>query len=256
MSENKQLAAALIAARAEFGPVVKSKLAKIKSDKGEFGYKYTNLESVFDAVDEPLSKHGILPIQCTDIDAQGKPILITKLIHAPTGECEVSRWPIVPTKADPQGYGSAITYARRYCLLAMLGIAPEDDDGQAACQPQKPAAKPAAAQQPAAKPRAQAPAAPAQAANGQANGAGQKPIALITAAQAEEVSRLCEAKGKPVSALCKRFALVTIFELPAHQFGFVMTNLAKLPNAPLPAPATGATREIGEEPQDDGEVTV
>jgi hypothetical protein len=58
-------------------------------------------------------------------------ILVTTLAHS-SGEFVIGEYPVIPVKNDPQGYGSAITYARRYALSAMLSVAAEDDDGEAA----------------------------------------------------------------------------------------------------------------------------
>ena len=56
----------------------------------------------------------------------------TILVHAESGESFETTTSIPLVKADPQGYGSALTYARRYAIMGLLGLAPEDDDGQAA----------------------------------------------------------------------------------------------------------------------------
>src|SRR5690606_24979315 len=69
-------------------------------------------------------------VQQTDIE-DARTVLITRLVHE-SGEWIAGKYPIHPVKADPQGEGSALTYARRYALMAIAGIAPEDDDGNAA----------------------------------------------------------------------------------------------------------------------------
>lgn len=115
---------ALIKAQSDFAPAVKAKV------NPHFKSKYVPLDAVIDAIAEPLRNNGIAIVQQTDVvDAQT--ILVTRLIHE-SGEWLAGRYPVHPIKADPQGEGSALTYARRYALMAIAGIAPEDDDGNAA----------------------------------------------------------------------------------------------------------------------------
>jgi len=65
-------------------------------------------------------------------------VLVTMLTHS-SGQWFRSSYPVRPVQATPQGLGSALTYSRRYSLMAMVGIAPEDDDGEAAMGRQQPA---------------------------------------------------------------------------------------------------------------------
>jgi hypothetical protein len=96
-----------------------------------FRSKYADLGAVWDAVKEPLREHGFAIIQMPQFEGDTM-FLETIVLHA-GGEKMVGRYPLRPVKNDPQGYGSAITYARRYSVCAMLGvIADEDDDGNAA----------------------------------------------------------------------------------------------------------------------------
>jgi len=126
---------AFIKAQANFAPALKS------ATNPHFKSKYVALDGVIDAVAEPLRAQGIAIMQQTDI-VDARTILVTRLIHE-SGEWIASRYPVHPVKADPQGEGSALTYARRYALMALVGIAPEDDDGNAAVKAaEKAAAKP------------------------------------------------------------------------------------------------------------------
>lgn len=93
--------------------------------------KYADLGAVWEAVREALQTNGFIVIQTMNFDVADV-WLETVIQHAPTNEKITSRYPLRPTKNDPQGYGSAITYARRYCISAMLGVIPDDDDGNAA----------------------------------------------------------------------------------------------------------------------------
>lgn len=115
---------ALIKAQGDFAPAVKAKV------NPHFKSKYVPLDAVLDAIAEPLRANGIAIVQQTDIE-DARTVLVTRLVHE-SGEWIAGRYPVHPVKADPQGEGSALTYARRYALMALVGIAPEDDDGNAA----------------------------------------------------------------------------------------------------------------------------
>jgi hypothetical protein len=95
-----------------------------------FKSKYADLASVWDAVREPLTSNGLAVIQSIDCDEHGT-VLVTKLAHA-SGQWIDSKVRVKPVKDDPQGIGSAITYMRRYALQAIVGVSPEDDDGEGA----------------------------------------------------------------------------------------------------------------------------
>ena len=96
--------------------------------------KYATLNSVMAASREALLDNGIWMCQCpVPVDTPGAIGLMTKLTHTESGQWQSSIAVVPLPKADPQGMGSAITYARRYALTAMLGLVTEDDDGEAAC---------------------------------------------------------------------------------------------------------------------------
>jgi len=115
---------AFLKAQAAFKPAIKD------ATNPHFKSKYVALDGVLEAVAKPLRDCGIAIVQQTDIE-DAQTVLITRLIHE-SGEWIAGRYPVHPVKADPQGEGSALTYARRYALMALVGIAPEDDDGNAA----------------------------------------------------------------------------------------------------------------------------
>lgn len=100
-----------------------------------FQRKYADLASVWDACREALSKNEIAIIQ--PLSGGPDTITITTILVHSSGESVYSALTLRPTKPDPQGIGSAATYGRRYGLAAMVGVAPEDDDGNAASQPVK-----------------------------------------------------------------------------------------------------------------------
>lgn len=96
-----------------------------------FRSKYADLGAVWEAIRAPLAAHGFGIIQSPQFEGDTM-WLETALIHS-SGAEKISKYPIRPIKQDPQGYGSAITYAKRYAICAMLGVvADEDDDGNAA----------------------------------------------------------------------------------------------------------------------------
>lgn len=122
---HKGLYSALAAAQAEMGKALKD------TNNPHFNRKYADLASVCDACMPALSKHGIAVLQPAFDDDTGRYVK-TIFVHGDSGETVECRVPLIVAKTDMQGYGSAVTYARRYGLMGMAGIAPEDDDGNAA----------------------------------------------------------------------------------------------------------------------------
>ena len=104
-----------------------------QSNNPHFKSKYADLGNVMDACLPSLNAVGIAVIQPTGEDEHGR-FVETVLIHGESGERLSCRVPLIVAKNDMQGYGSAVTYGRRYGLMAMAGIAPEDDDGNAAAK--------------------------------------------------------------------------------------------------------------------------
>lgn len=118
------LASALAVAQAKFSPVVKGKRAEISAGRG---YSYADLATVCEAVIPTLSEAGIAIIQGSAPDKLD--VLETLLVHGKSGEWIATYAPIFEGRnGGAQGYGSGVTYARRYALLAAVGVAPEDDD--------------------------------------------------------------------------------------------------------------------------------
>lgn len=135
----KNIAAALVKAQKGFGPALKT------STNPHFRSKYADLSACVEAVVDALNANGITLMQQTREDDTGVTVQ-TVFLHE-SGEAWESGWLHVPAaKQDPQGYGSALTYARRYSLMAACGIAPEDDDGNAASKPQRHQSAPPARQ--------------------------------------------------------------------------------------------------------------
>lgn len=120
-------------------------LPKIGKDKtakaGAYSYKYASLNSILDAVTPAIHKHGFALRQAI-ISLEDRTVLKTELLHKDGGIIDGGQYLLSVRDAnDPQAMGSAITYARRYALTALLGIAPDDDDDGQAAQATKPAAK-------------------------------------------------------------------------------------------------------------------
>lgn len=116
---------ALVRAQKEFGPALKS------SNNPHFRSKYADLAACVEAVIDGLNNNGIALMQ--HIHEVDSGVCVETVFLHESGQfinCGKLRMPVV--KNDAQGVGSALTYARRYSLLAASGIAPEDDDGNTA----------------------------------------------------------------------------------------------------------------------------
>src|SRR5947208_369965 len=126
------LASALAKAQAELINPEKSLTATIRIGRpgeGERSFRYAPLSSGLDIVRKTLGQHEIATLQTTAIDQPtGMVHLTTTLAHA-SGEWIASDWPVCPIAetANPQRMGAALTYARRYALFTLVGIAGEDD---------------------------------------------------------------------------------------------------------------------------------
>jgi hypothetical protein len=124
-----KISSALVKAQGELNAVSKD------GNNPHFRSKYATLQNIVESTRDTLRKHGLAVVQ-TFGETDGTYInLITTLLHE-SGEYISGTFTMRPSKADPQGLGSATTYARRYALSAVLGIvADEDDDGNASSRP-------------------------------------------------------------------------------------------------------------------------
>ena len=120
----KQIAAAFVKAQKAFGPALKT------STNPHFRSKYADLSNCIEAVIGALNDNGIGLMQRT-YDCPTGVMVETIFVHESGEVMECGLLHVPAAKQDPQGYGSALTYARRYSLLAATGLAPEDDDGNA-----------------------------------------------------------------------------------------------------------------------------
>lgn len=133
--ENAKIAAAFVKAQKGFAPALKT------NTNPHFRSKYVALDGCIEAVIDALNSNGIALLQPTH-DCESGVTVETIFLHESGEVLSGGRLHVPATKLDAQGYGSALTYARRYSLMAACGIAPEDDDGNAASRktPQKTAA--------------------------------------------------------------------------------------------------------------------
>lgn len=142
----KEIASALVKAQKAFGPALKT------STNPHFRNRYAALDACIEAVIDALNDNGIMLMQQTHLCEDGV-IVETIFIHESGETMSGGKLHVPAAKHDPQGYGSALTYAKRYSLQSACGIAPIDDDGSAAtaavqqkqAAPAKPAATPAKA---------------------------------------------------------------------------------------------------------------
>lgn len=126
-----ELAAALAVAQSEIEGAVKG------ATNPHFRTKYADLGAVWDAIRDPFTRNGL---SITQLPSSGPPnalALETVLMHK-SGQWVSELFVMPVSKADPQGFGSAMTYARRYSLMAVAGISPVDDDAEGATDRKQP----------------------------------------------------------------------------------------------------------------------
>jgi ERF superfamily len=126
------IASALAKAQAELANPEKSLIAIIRSPfprEGDRIFRYASLSSGLDIVRKTLGKHEIATVQTTAIDRDARLIRLTTVLAHSSGEWVSSDWPVCPVAetATPHKMGAALTYARRYALFTLVGIAGEDD---------------------------------------------------------------------------------------------------------------------------------
>ena len=119
-----ELAAALAKAQGAMEAAAKGNI------NPHFKSRYADLASVWEACREPLSKNGLAILQ--PVCADGASVTVTTILAHSSGQWISEALTMTAQQNTPQGVGSAITYGRRYGLSSMVGIAPDDDDGNAA----------------------------------------------------------------------------------------------------------------------------
>lgn len=164
-----------------------------------FKSKYADLSSVWEACREQLSSNGLSVIQLPETSDSGI-IIETMLCHS-SGQWVSSSYTMPVSKLDAQAVGSAITYARRYALAAMVGVAPEDDDGNDAAKnpPEKKTLK---------------------------NGQPLK-TACISKDQAILLTDLCKETKSDIPAFCAVAGVYKIEDIPASQYEYAVAALNK-----------------------------
>lgn len=148
----QELAAALAKAQAQIEGAKKDSL------NPHFRAKYADLASVWDACRDPLASNGLSVLQSPRLVANGEVWTVeieTILMHA-SGQWMADVLAVPVAKLDAQGVGSSVTYGRRYALSAFVGVAPEEDDGEAAVGRAPAASTMHTVQKPTAKPNGKA----------------------------------------------------------------------------------------------------
>jgi len=117
---------------------VQAALDGVARQREGYQYMYADLNGIWDSIRVPLTNNGLSIIQSTKLGEADAPIIVTRLLHT-SGEWVEGELLVRPVKNEPRAIGSAITYARKYSLMGIVGCSPVDDDAEAAS---KPATKP------------------------------------------------------------------------------------------------------------------
>lgn len=176
----QKISAALVKAQREFGPALKT------SSNPHFKSRYADLAACVEAVIDALNNNGIALIQQTH-ECESGVIVETTFIHESGEVFSAGKLQVPAAKQDPQGYGSALTYARRYSLMAACGIAPEDDDGNAATSAVQ------------SKPPAPAP---------------KAPVKTLGKNEIETITNLAAKAGVEIDAIAKAYGVKSLEEVP------------------------------------------
>lgn len=188
MTEHKNIYSALCAAQAEFGKVQKG------STNPAFKSRYADLADVAGVVIPTLSAHGVAVFHYI-INEGDVTAMRTEFVHAVSESRIACDVPLIVNKNDMQGFKSATTYAKRIGLESLSGVAPEDDDGNAA---------------------AKAPPAPRQ-----------QPPAKINAEKFQEIINLIEHTVSDEAKLCAYWKVSELHELTAQQADQTIAMLTK-----------------------------
>ncbi len=203
MIEQSESITALAAAMSKVQASVEGAI-KGKANPAFKGTKYADLRSVWEACREQLVANGMSVLQFPGEMIDGRMTLTTQLCHE-SGEWMRAPLSIPLSKVDAQGYGSAVTYARRYALASVVGVCPEDDDGNAASAP-----------------------APARRASVETVENLAK-VQHINDAQRQEIMQLATAKNIDAKTLCRKGNIPSIPEMPAAFFEECKAWIAKQP---------------------------
>ena len=226
--ELDQLFDALSKAQATFESAEKA------GENPHFRSKYATLATVLEATKKGRSENGLALIQMP-ANYNNAVAVITMLGHK-SGQWIESMMAVVPARYDAQGAGSVVTYLRRYVAMAMLGIAPEDDDGEAAVRPAAtvgagPQAAPASTSSPRGSAGSSSRPAPAP----------QAPPKKITPDEAMALAALLEENSADVAKVLEECRVDKLNDLTYAQRDRIMGILKK--PQPTPAPAASARRQ-------------
>jgi len=184
------LAKSFIAAKKAFSPALKDK------NNPAYKSKYADLGACLDAVNDALLANGIAMYQETFEDANGVTVE-TVLLHEAGETLRCGKLHVPADKQTPQGYGSALTYCRRYSLMTACGIAPEDDDGNAASMPAK---------------RTEQTATPLN-------------YGSLTAGQIAEITALASEVGVPTASICKTYSVQSLINIQNQAYSLIIERL-------------------------------
>lgn len=183
----KNIASALVKAQKAFAPALKT------STNPAYKSKYADLSACVEAVIDALNENGIMLMQPTH-ECESGVMIETLFLHESGETLSAGKLHVPAVKQDPQGYGSAITYARRYSLMAACGIAPEDDDGNAGSK------QPAKQKQ-------------------------QVEPETMTPQEVKNITDLAEKAGKPVSEICKAFQVESLSQIKRISYSAIIKRL-------------------------------
>ena len=178
------IASAYVAAFAEIEGAVKD------AKNPHFKSKYADLPAIIAAIKPALIRHGLAFTQPCQPSEEG--VTVSTVLHHSSGEAMDLGSLFVPAnKKDAQGFGSALTYARRYALVSAFGVPTEDDDGNAA------------------------------------SSAMNRQAATITEGQFQELQKLIDDSGADVPGICTAYGISAVAMLPAGKFDILKSQLNK-----------------------------
>jgi hypothetical protein len=122
-----KLAGALAKAQAAFTNPPRNREVQVRSDKGSYSFAYATFDAILDVVRKPLTENELSYTQTVEFTEDGKPRVVTTLMHS-SGQWIDSTLPLMLDRPGNQAFGSALTYAKRYALTALLGVAADEDD--------------------------------------------------------------------------------------------------------------------------------
>lgn len=214
--------AALAKALAEIEGVQKN-----KSNPGLKGVRYADLAAVIDAI-ESIKAHGLWFRQVPKVHTDGA-LIETFYIHESGEEMSAGETFVRAGKQDPQGFGSALTYCRRYALMTAFGLAAEDDDGHAATQAARGGGQQRQSDNRSAEPRQQS-----------------KPSGGMSDASFAKITQLLQATNTPVGAMLDNYKVKQVRDLTKAQFDDaveylegLLARMAKAESNDRAAPADG-----------------